>query len=130
MVLTYEESTVTCAGIKQSSTVGYSPAQTRVELPLAVGDSWRNHGGGSSRTETGTSNVVKQTTLKVQGARYAVYEIATKLAMSGSETGERDQTWWYSPALAMPLKFSEVLHGQRSGASYSESYTATVVKMP
>jgi hypothetical protein len=127
---TYEESTVTCAGIKQSSIVGYAPPQTRVELPLAVGDSWHNHGGGSSRTETGTSNVVKETSLSVGGTRYQVYEIVTKLAMTGSETGERDQTWWYAPALGMPLKFSESLHGQRSGASYTESYTATVVRMP
>lgn len=73
---------------------------------------------------------MKRTSLAVHGTRYLVYEIVTKLAMTGSETGERDQTWWYAPSLGMPLKFSESLHGQRSGASYSESYTATVVRMP
>lgn len=57
-------------------------------------------------------------------------EIVTKPQMSGSETGERDQTWWYSPDLGIPLKFSESLHGKRSGASYSEDYTATVIKTP
>jgi hypothetical protein len=130
VVLSYEEETVTCSGIKMSTTVDYAPAQTRVALPLTVGKSWHNHGGGSSRTETGTSQVVKKTSLSVQGKSYAVYEIATKLTMTGSETGTRDQVWWYSPQLAMPLKFSESLQGQRSGAKYSEGYTASVVSLP
>jgi hypothetical protein len=130
VILTYEQETVTCSGIKQSSVVDYSPAQTRVELPLAVGKSWRNHGGGSSRTETGTSSVVKRSSLKIEGKSYQVYEIVTKLKLTGSETGERDQTWWYSPQLAMPLKFGETLHGNRSGAKYSESYNASVIGIP
>ena len=130
MILTYEQETVTCSGIKQSSSVSYSPAQTRVQLPLAVGNTWHNHGGGSSRTETGTSNVVKRTSLQVAGKSYQVYEIVTKLTMTGSETGERDQIWWYSPALGMPLKFSETLNGKRSGAKYAESYTASVIGIP
>jgi hypothetical protein len=130
MILTYEQETVTCSGVKQSTSVSYSPAQTRVQLPLAVGNSWHNHGGGSSRTETGTSNVVKRTSLQVAGTSYQVYEIVTKLTMTGSETGERDQTWWYSPALGVPLKFSETLNGKRSGAKYAESYTASVIGIP
>ncbi|MBV9486223.1 MAG: hypothetical protein JO246_09225 [Frankiaceae bacterium] len=130
VVLTFEQETVTCAGIKQSSAVDYKPNQIRVRLPLTVGATWHNHGGGSARTEAGSSEVAKQTSLTVAGQKYAVYEIVTKLALSGNETGERDQTWWYSPELGMPLKFSETLQGKRSGASYSESYTATVVGMP
>jgi hypothetical protein len=130
VVLTFEQETVTCAGIKQSSGVDYRPSQIRVHLPLTVGATWHNHGGGSARTETGSSEVAKRTSITVDGSSYAVYEIVTKLALAGNETGERDQTWWYSPALGMPLKFSETLQGKRSGASYSESYTATVVGMP
>jgi hypothetical protein len=130
VVLTYEAETVTCSGIKQSTAVDYSPHQTRVELPLTVGASWHNHGGGTSRTETGTSQVVRRTTVSIQGTSYPVYEIVTKLTMTGSETGTRDQTWWYSPQLAMPLKFSETLQGKRSGANYSESYTASVISLP
>jgi hypothetical protein len=130
MVLSYEQETVTCSGIKQSSAVSYSPAQTRVQLPLAVGNTWHNKGGGSARTETGTSNVVKRSSLQVGGTSYQVYEIVTKLALTGNETGERDQTWWYAPSLGVPLKFSETLHGHRSGANYAESYTATVIGLP
>jgi hypothetical protein len=130
VLLTFEQETVTCAGIKQSTAVDYKPAQVRVQLPLSVGASWHNHGGNSARTETGTSNVARKSAIKVGNTVYPVYEIVTKLSLAGSETGERDQTWWYSPDLGVPLKFSETLHGKRSGASYSESYTATVIGTP
>jgi hypothetical protein len=110
--------------------VSYSPGQIRVDGPLRVGSSWHNHGGGSSRVETGNSTVARKGLLKVAGKNYLVYEIVTKLQMTGSETGERDQTWWYSPELGIPLKFSETLHGKRSGASYAESYSASVISLP
>jgi hypothetical protein len=130
MSLGYEQETVTCTGIKQSTSVSYSPAQIRVAGPLKVGSSWHNHGGGSSRVETGNSTVARKGLIKVEGNDYVVYEIVTKLAMTGSETGERDQSWWYSPDLGIPLKFTETLHGKRSGASYSESYSASVISLP
>lgn len=130
MTLSYEQETVTCTGIKQSTAVSYSPGQIRVDGPLRVGSRWHNHGGGSSRVETGTSTVARKGQIKIEGKNYLVYEIVTKLQMTGSETGERDQTWWYSPDLGIPLKFSETLHGKRSGASYSESYSASVISLP
>lgn len=128
--LTYEQDTVTCFGVKQSSVVDYSPAQVRVAGPLRVGATWRNKGGGADRTETGTSQVVKQSTMKFKHRSYRVYEITTKLTLTGSETGYRNQTWWYAPELGMPLKFGETLHGARKGGSYTSSYTATVISGP
>jgi hypothetical protein len=130
VVLTYEQETVTCFGIKQSTVVAYQPDQVRVAGPLRVGTSWHNHGGGAARTETGTSRVVKATTMALDHHSYRVFEITTRLALAGSETGYRDQTWWYAPELGIPLKFGETLHGARQGASYSENYTATVISGP
>jgi hypothetical protein len=130
VVLTADQETVTCLGLKQSTEVDYSPGQIRVRLPLKVGSTWHNHGGGTARTETGTSRVLRRTSVTIKGTAYPVFEIATKLAVTGSQTGQRDQTWWYSPELAMPLKFSETVNGQRSGATYAESYTASVVSLP
>src|SRR5205823_13599563 len=37
VTLTFEEATVTCAGVKQSTTVNYSPVQLRVPQTLRVG---------------------------------------------------------------------------------------------
>ena len=58
-------------------------------------------------------------TLTVAGTGYQVYVITTHVNMTGSESGTRDQTWWWSPALGMPLQWHEGLSGSRSGASYT-----------
>ena len=44
VTLTYEEATVTCSGVKQSTTVNYAPGQIRVKLPLTVGATWHSRG--------------------------------------------------------------------------------------
>jgi hypothetical protein len=128
--LSFEQATVTCSGVKQSSSVSYRPAQQRAPQPLGVGTTWRDHGGDNARTETGSGKVVGTENLTVGGRTYRTYVIDTHLQMSGSETGTRDQRWWYSPDLGMPLKWHEVLSGKRSGASYSEDVTVTVVGTP
>jgi hypothetical protein len=130
VVLTFEEATVTCGGVKQSTTVNYSPAQTRVRLPLAVGASWHSKGGDSSRTEDATASVVGTERVTVAGTSYLTYVIDTNVKMTGSETGNRAQRWWWSPTLAIPLKWHESLSGSRSGASYSEDVTCSVVALP
>jgi hypothetical protein len=66
----------------------------------------------------------------VAGRSYLVYEIVTDLTMTGKESGTRHQVWWYSPERAMYLKYTESENGRRSGASYRDNYTATVVSLP
>ena len=128
--LTYEEATVTCGGIKQSSTVSFSPAQQRVQLPLSTGATWTTDGGDGGRTEHATFQVVGQQTVNVAGHPYDTWVIDTHVSMSGDETGSRDQRWWWSPDLGMPVKWHESLSGKRSGATYSEDVTVTVVGLP
>jgi hypothetical protein len=128
--LAFEQATVTCGGVKQSSAVNYSPQQKRVQLPLTVGASWHNHGGDGNRTEDATSKVVGTTQLTVNGRSYLTYVIDTHVDMTGDEKGTRDQRWWFSPDLGVPLKWHESLKGSRSGATYSEDVTCTVVGTP
>jgi hypothetical protein len=128
--LSYEQATVTCGGIKQSSTVSYSPVQLRVPASPTVGDSWKDDGGDGARTESGTSKIVGQENVVIAGRSYPTYVIDTHLSMSGSESGSRDQRWWWSPTLGMPLKWTESLSGKRSGATYTEDITCTVVSGP
>jgi hypothetical protein len=128
--LSYEEATVTCGGVKQSSTVNYSPTQTRVQLPLQVGATWSSDGGDSGRTERASAKVVGTANLSIGGRTYKTYVIDTHVDMTGSESGTRDQRWWYAPALAIPVKWHESLSGKRSGANYSENVTCTVVRLP
>ena len=52
------------------------------------------------------------------------------LTLTGSESGTRNDTWWWSPALVIPLKYSEAYNAKRSGANYSNNVTASVVALP
>jgi len=128
--LVFEEATVTCAGIEQSTTVNYTPPQVRVRSPLEVGERWTSHGGDSNRTENTVSTVTRTDRVSVGPSSYEVFVIETHVDMTGSEHGTRVQTWWWSPQLAMALRFAEQIQASRSGASYSESYTATVASFP
>jgi len=128
--LGFEQATVTCGGVKQSSAVNYQPTQKRVQLPLSTGATWHTDGGDGSRTEKATFDVVGQDSVTVEGRAYTTWVIDTHVSMSGDETGTRDQRWWWSPDLAVPLKWHESLSGKRSGATYSEDVTVTVVGLP
>jgi len=128
--LSYEQATVTCGGIKQSSTANYSPPQQRVRLPLATGERWSTSGGDSARTERGSFQVLGTDTVTIAGHSYRTWVIDTHITMSGSETGSRDQRWWWSPDLGIPVKWHESLSGKRSGATYSEDVTVSVVGLP
>jgi hypothetical protein len=130
VVLGFEQATVTCSGVKQSTTVDYSPAQTRVRLPLQVGAGWSSRGGDANRTEAATSKVTGTSRVSVAGRSYLVYVIDTHIDMTGSESGTRDQTWWYAPSLGVPLRWHEALSGSRSGATYSADYTCEVTATP
>jgi hypothetical protein len=130
VVLSFEQATVTCGGVKQSSSVDYDPVQLRVKLPLEIGSTWRNHGGDGSRTEEGSSQVVDTAYVTVAGRAYRTYVIDTHLTLSGDESGSRDQRWWFSPDLGIPVKWHESLTGSRSGATYSEDATFRVVSLP
>ena len=128
--LDYEIATITCQGVRQSSETSYRPEQLRVQLPLRVGASWHNRGGGSSRTEDATTKVLRTETLTIGGEAVPTYVIETTTSFTGDESGTRDQTWWYAPSWALPVKWHEKQSGHRSGASYSGDITATVLAHP
>lgn len=130
VLLDYEIATVTCQGIRQSSDTSFTPEQKRVEIPLTVGASWHNHGGGPNRTEDATTKVLRTEVLQIQGRSVLTYVIETTTSFTGDESGTRDQTWWYAPSWAMPVKWHEKQSGHRSGASYSGDITATVLAHP
>jgi hypothetical protein len=128
--LDYEIATVTCQGVRQSSDTSFTPEQKRVEIPLQVGASWHSHGGGASRTEDATTTVLRTEALQIQERSVLTYVIETTTSFTGDESGTRDQTWWYAPSWAMPVKWHEKQSGHRSGASYSGDITATVLAHP
>jgi hypothetical protein len=130
VVLSYENATVSCGGVQQASQVDFNPPQVRVQLPLRVGARWSTTTGDSDRTEDATSQVLRTEPVRLAGAEVATYVIETTVRITGSETGSRLQRWWYAPSLALPVKWFEHIDGSRSGATYSEDATVTVVATP
>jgi hypothetical protein len=128
--LEYENATVTCQGVRQSTEVSFDPAQLRVQLPLRVGSRWSTSGGDGARTEKGTSTVEATDLLRVGGEQVTTYRITTHIDISGDESGSRDQVWWYAPSWSLPVKWSERIDASRSGASYREDVTVTVLSRP
>lgn len=126
----FESATVTCGGIRQSSDVSYTPVQTRVRLPLTVGQTWSGTAGDADRTESYRTRVTGTEVLTVGGIRVPVHVLETETEFTGAEAGTRTQRWWYSPRHAMPLRWSDRTEGSRSGATYTAELTVSVVSLP
>jgi hypothetical protein len=128
--LEFEQATVTCAGQRQSSDVTFSPPQLRIRSPLTVGAHWSSTGGDAQRTETASTRVLRAETLTVSGRRIPTYVVETKVQISGSESGNRTQRWWWAPSLALPVRVFEEISAQRSGGQYTSSAATTVTALP
>jgi hypothetical protein len=126
----FESATVTCSGVRQSSEVSYSPVQPRVRFPLKIGAEWTGSGGDAQRTETYRTKVTGTDVLTLAGRKIPVFVVETNSEFTGSEKGTRLQRWWYSPAYAMPLRWSDRTQGSRTGATYTNDVTITVTSLP
>jgi hypothetical protein len=128
--LDYEQAVVTCFGVKQSTDLPFTPPQLSIKFPLAVGSRWTNRGGDQDRTEEATSTVVRRDAVTVGGRSWPVYVVDTSVTMTGSESGHRARTVWWSPDLALALRLREQITASSSGGTYDCDYTATVTSLP
>lgn len=128
--LRFESGAVTCAGIRSTSEVSYPDGQAAVRLPLHVGATWSGTGSGPQRQVTYTVRVLDRQAVTVQGERFDTYVIERRSTFTGTESGQRTQRWWYSPRLAVPLRWEDQVTGSRSGASYTGRITVTVDSLP
>ncbi len=126
----FESATVTCSGVRQSSEVSYVPVQARVKFPLKVGTTWAGKGGDAERTESYTTEVTGTEALTLGGREVEAYVVETTSEFTGSEKGTRVQRWWYAPAFAMPLRWSDHTEGSRAGATYTNDLTVSVTSVP
>jgi hypothetical protein len=130
MFLDFEGARVTCAGVSQTSEVSFSPPELRVAAGLKVGAEWSGRSGDADRTEAYRASVVRTESVTVAGVAVASFVIETRIDLSGSESGHRFQRWWYAPSLGLPVKWYEEISAARSGATYQERATFTVVSLP
>jgi hypothetical protein len=130
MFLDFEGARVTCAGISQTSEISFSPPQLRVRAPLSVGTTWTGRSGDQDRTESYRATVVRTESISLAGVAVPTFVIETRMDLTGSENGRRFQRWWYAPSMGLPVRWYEEISAERSGATYSEQATFTVVSVP
>ncbi len=130
MFLDFEGARVTCAGVSQTTEISFSPPELRVIAPLKVGASWSGRSGNADRTESYRATVLRTESVTVAGRVVPTYVIETDIDMTGKESGHRLQRWWYAPSLGMSVRWYEQIDASRSGATYSEQATFTVVSLP
>ena len=130
VLLSFEQATVTCSGVRQATDVDYDPEVLRVQLPLRVGATWTSRGGDAERTESGSSRVLRTEDLRVGSRSYRTWVVETAIEFSGDESGSRTTRWWFAPELGLPLQVYERTEAGRSGASYVAEQTTTVTSLP
>ena len=129
MFLDFEGARVTCAGVAQTSEISFSPPELRVSS-LKTGATWSGKSGDADRTESYRATVIRSESMIVEGISVPTFVIETRMVLSGKETGRRVQRWWYAPSLGLPVKWYEQISAARSGATYEERATFTVVSLP
>jgi hypothetical protein len=86
------------------------PAPLWLPRKLAVGRTW----GGSYRAGdlpvTYRSRVLRRDAVEVDGRRWAVWVVRSESTTGGVHPGDRTDTWWWSPRLALPLRWSIDMH--------------------
>jgi hypothetical protein len=66
----------------------------------------------------------------VAGQAFDTFVVERRSTFTGAESGQRTQRWWFSPELAVPLRWEDQVTGSRSGASYSGRISASVNALP
>lgn len=84
--------------------------------------------GSVSRTEDWTVKVVGKETLTVAGAAVETWKVETdrKSKPGSSEVNNRQRTYWYDPASAVWVRFTDVLHGSRTQGPFTFTYDSSL----
>ena len=127
---TYVQRTVTCGGSQVTSSISFAPAQLRVAPKLMVGSHWITDGGDADRQEAGDFSVTGVTEVSEGNRIYGVYIIEANLTVTGVSSGTRHQVWYYSPDLAMPLRWTETSKINKDGYTYTNNIDAQVTGLP
>ncbi|MGD9696047.1 MAG: hypothetical protein AB7V42_10350 [Thermoleophilia bacterium] len=96
---------VTFLGIGRDQTDRQRPPPLVTPRSLPVGRAWRQDYRAGDLPVSVLSRVTEAQTMELGGRRYAVRVIRTVARTGGSHPGTRTDTLWWSPALAMPLRW-------------------------
>jgi hypothetical protein len=134
----FEGGSVTFGPRTETSQADYEPPILQIPLPLQAGLSRtgvskaQNADGSLSRTEDWKATVLGQEAVTVGGATVNAWKIdlQRKFRPGTPDQGYRNRTYWFDPARAIWVKYTEVFHGERhigiGSFSYDSNLTATL----
>lgn len=96
---------VTFLGFGRDDRRTLRPPPVRLVRPLAVGRRWESTYEAGELPVTSRSIVVRQEAVVVEGRRYAARVVRTVGDTGGAHPGRRVDVIWWSPALALPLRW-------------------------
>lgn len=97
---------VTFLGIGRDDRRDLEPPPVRLLRPLAVGRTWSSTYRAGTLPVTTRSVVARAETVTIDGRRYAARVIRTVGDTGGTHPGRRIDVIWWSPALALPLRWT------------------------
>ena len=99
-------SKVTFLGVGRDDRRTLHPAPLRMPRRLPVGATWSARYTAAQLPMSARSVVLRADAVEVGGRRVAVRVIRTVVVTGGIHHGRRIDTLWWSPALALPLRWS------------------------
>lgn len=130
----FEGGSVTFGPRTETNEGDYEPPMLQVPRHLEAGLTRsgtmvvKRSDGSVSRTEDWTVKVVGQETLTVAGATVETWKVETdrKSRPGSSEINNRQRTYWYDPARAIWVRFTDVLHGSRTQGPFTFTYDSNL----
>ena len=130
----FEGGSVTFGPRTETNEGDYEPPLLQLPRPLEPGvtrtgtTTVKRSDGSVSRTEDWSVKVVGKETITVAGAAVETWKVETdrKSRPGSSEVNNRQRTYWYDPARAIWVRFTDVLHGSRAQGPFTFTYDSSL----
>lgn len=96
---------VTFLGVGRDDRRVMRPPPLRVPRALRVGDTWSDRYVAGTLPIDARATVLRKDAVEIDGERRAVMVIRTVTDTGGTHPGRRTDTMWWSPGLALPLRW-------------------------
>jgi hypothetical protein len=97
---------VTFLGFGRDDRRVLQPPPLRLPARLAAGRTWSGSYRAGDLPVTFTSTVLRRDAVDVDGRRWAVWVVRSESETGGVHPGDRTDTWWWSPRLALALRWT------------------------
>ena len=97
---------VTFIGVGRDDRRTMRPPPLRMPRPLRVGATWTDRYVAGTLPITARATVLRKDAVEVDGVRRPVMVIRSVTDTGGTHPGRRTDTMWWSPGLALPLRWT------------------------